>query len=397
MRTACLIGTRTPAGYGDTVVRVAAGGDPDRMLPALRMIWRWTFDGDTAAFTERLLRHNWAILDVTTTIAAAGGGNVEPGIGTAARDGHPVQRAHTADPYGTQTAWLYVIDTLDEQILVFCAAAQNWWATHRRHRLHADLDGTYSSPLPVLGDAATADEVGHDWRPATVSLDGLHTAWTAEICTTEHARGVIVVRFDHDTLAEAIDVLETFYADRLPGSGLPRHSLDGDVLVTTWYAGTPHTQSQVTYADRHGRFIIGPHVWPWIVTDNHRRSAGVLLRNGVAPIREWVSPAGFFACHPHLGRYTLPQVCAALADLAGARGVAVIEPVGGGGHVWLVAPSHALMITPVARNDTAGTVLLPRPLGGSWTADDPVPVLTAGQVAQACARRYPTPGSQPSR
>ncbi|MFY1674066.1 hypothetical protein ACN27G_29640 [Plantactinospora sp. WMMB334] len=86
--------------------------------------------------------------------------------------------------------------------------------------------------------------------PATVSVDGLHTAWTAEVCTGEHARAVTVVRFDHDTLADAIDTLHTFYADQLPGSGLPQLDLYGDVLVTTWFTGTPHAQSQVTLRRR---------------------------------------------------------------------------------------------------------------------------------------------------
>jgi hypothetical protein len=64
MSMACLIGVRHPGGVnGDTMVRVAAGGHPDQMVPTLRTIWRWTFDGDTAAFTDRLLRHHWAYLD----------------------------------------------------------------------------------------------------------------------------------------------------------------------------------------------------------------------------------------------------------------------------------------------------------------------------------------------
>jgi hypothetical protein len=384
MSMACLIGVRHPGGVnGDTMVRVAAGGHPDQMVPTLRTIWRWTFDGDTAAFTDRLLRHHWAYLDPNA--AWTGHSKVERGLGTTARTGQDrPETGQPTDPITTDTGWLYLVDLLDEHILVFQATAGAWVPYDRhRHRLHADHDGTFSSPLPTLGDAATADQVGHHWMSATVSVDGLHVAWTAEVCSGEHGRGVTVVRFDHDTLADAIDALETFYADRLPGSGLPRLALDDDVLVTTWYPGTPHTQSQITYADAHGRFILGPHLWPWTVTNP---PPATTLHNGVAPIREWVSPDGFFACHPSLHRYTLPQVCAAITDLAGTRGAAVLEPADRGGHVWLVAPSHALMITPVLRDDLAGTVLLPRPLGGSWTADEPVPMLTAEQVAAACAR-----------
>jgi hypothetical protein len=387
MRTACLIGTRDHGG-GDTVtVRVSTGGHPDQMLPTLRAIWRWMFDGDTTAFTERLLRHHWVNLDPHASAAA--GADVEPGVGTRDTTDHTAIDLHhgIAGPTPGDTEWLYVTDVVDDQIQVYRATGHGTWSKYGRHRLHADLDGTFSSPLPRLGDAATADQVGHHWRSATVSVDGLHTAWTAEICTGEHARGVIVVRFDHDTLADAIDTLHTFYADRLPGSGLPHHDLNGDLLVTTWYPGTPHAQSQSTYADARGRFILGPHVWPWIVTYENPPTTTGVLRNGVPPIHEWVSPDGFFACHPHLADYPLAQVCAAITDLAGTRGVAVIARASNRGHVWLVAPSHALMITPAAWDTTAGAVLLPRPLGGSWACDQPVPTFTEAQVAAACAKR----------
>lgn len=398
MSIACLIGARNSRGmYSDTVVRVADGGHPEQMVPTLRAIWRQTFDGDTTAFTDQLLRHHWATFDPQASIATSANDVVEPGLGTATTPADYVNATISAiaGPTETGTRWRYTVDALDEHIVVYRATAHGTWSRHSWHRLHADLDGTFSSPQPTLGDAATAGHIGHHWRLATVSVDGLHTAWTAEICTGEHARGVIVARFDRDTLAEAIEVLDTFYADRLPGSGLPRHHLVGEALVTTWYTGTPHTQSQLTYPDAHGRFILGPHLWPWIVTSEHQPDPNGMLRNGVAPIHEWVSPDGFFACHPRLHGYTLPQVCAAITDLAGTRGVAVLEPADRGGHVWLVAPSHSLMITPVVRDDLAGTVVLPRPLGGSWTVDEPVPMLTAGQVAAACARRA-TAGHPPT-
>lgn len=398
MRIPCLIGACSPVGLvSATVVRVADGGHPDQMLPTLRAIWRQTFDGDTTAFTDQLLRHHWATLDPQASTATSANDVVELGLGTATTPADYVNATISAmtGPTETGTQWRYTVDALDEHITVYQATAHGTWSRHGRHRLHADLDGTFSSPQPTLGDAATADHIGHHWRAATVSIDGLHTAWTAEICTGEHTRGVIVVRFDHDTLAEAIDVLQAFYADRLPGSGLPRHYLVGEVLITTWYTDTPHAQSQLTYPDAHGRFILGPHLWPWIVTGDQPPASTGMLRNGVAPILEWVSPDGFFACHPGLHGYTLPQVCTAITDLAGPRGVAVLEPAGRGGHVWLIAHSHALMITPVERDDITGTVLLPRPLGGSWTVDEPVPMLTADQVAAACARRA-TAGHQPT-
>jgi hypothetical protein len=392
MRIACLIGTRDHGENSTVAVRVAAGGHPDQMLPTLRAIWRATFDGDTVAFTERLLRNHWVILDPHAS--PAGRADVEPGVGARDTTDDTVVDIHDGiggpTPGGIQ--WLYLLDVVDDQIQVMRATDHGSWSAYGRHRLHADLDGTFSSPLPRLGDAATADQVGHHWRPATISVDGLHTAWTAEICAGEHARGVIVVRFDRQTLAEVIETLETFYADRLPGSGLPHHKLHPHLLSTTWYPGTPHQQGQVTHADARGRFILGPHVWPWIVTDEHP-PPGTVLRNGVPPIREWVSPDGFLACHPRLADYPLALVCAAITDLAGPRGVAVIAGGRGRGHVWLVAPSHALMLHPVAWDSTAGTVVLPRPLGGSWAVDEPVPTFSEAQVAAACAQRT-TGGSQ---
>lgn len=391
MSTACLITSRSVAGFAANVARVAAAGDPDRMLPTLRTIWRWTFDGDTTTFAEHLLRHDWAHLDpLTYTITDSGpatagvGVYADPPAGTANRG--------DARPGTTGTGWLYVIDTFDEHVVVFSATTLGMWAPHSRHRLHADADGCYSRPLPPHGDAVTADHVGHRWRPARVSVDGLATAWPADVCTGEHARGVVVVRIDHDTLAQAIDDLHEFYRLRIPGSGLPSHRLDGDLLVTTWFAGTPHAQADHTYADRDGRFILGPHIWPWIVSygDTALDEQQMRLRNGTGRLRDWVSAAGFFASNPELAGYTLPQVCAAVTALAGDRGVAVIEPDRGGDCVWLVAPSYALLITPADWDHIAHTVRLPRPLAGSWTADTPVPVLTVRQVAAACATPEPS-------
>jgi hypothetical protein len=75
-----------------------------------------------------------------------------------------------------------------------------------------------------------------------------------------------VARFDTDTLDEVIDVCDLFYADRLPGSALPRMRRDGATLTITRYAGTGHEQTQHVRADPAGRFILGPDVWPWILS-----------------------------------------------------------------------------------------------------------------------------------
>ena len=123
MSIACLIGVRRPGGMdGDTMVRVAVGGHPDEMVDTLRTIWWLTFDGDTAAFTDGLLRHNWASLDPEA--AETRRSTVEPGLGTTARTGPRRPRAgQPSDPITTDTGWLYLVDLLDEQILVFQATA----------------------------------------------------------------------------------------------------------------------------------------------------------------------------------------------------------------------------------------------------------------------------------
>jgi hypothetical protein len=55
-------------------------------------------------------------------------------------------------------------------------------------------------------------------------------------------------------------------------------------------------------------------------------------------------------------------------------------------YVWLPAPGHALHASPHSPASPApATLVLPHPLGGSWTADPPVPTVTAAQVARSCA------------
>jgi hypothetical protein len=141
---------------------------------------------------------------------------------------------------------------------VFEASVHGRWLLHSRHRLQAAADGLISGPAPIVGDPATAAHAGHAWRRAVVSLDGLHTAWPAQICTGEHARGVIVARFDTDTLDDVIDVCDRFYQDRRPGSALPRLHRDGPVLTVTRYADTGHPQTSWIHADPRGHFVLGP-------------------------------------------------------------------------------------------------------------------------------------------
>src|SRR5262249_21929159 len=154
------------------------------------------------------LAQDWAFLDPDCAGPVAGP-NLVAGIGKTDYSGPPDAEArdiHTAGaPLGLQ--WAYLVDEVDDHVLVFEATVHGRWAWHSRHLLQAATDGLVSGPAPLVGDSVTAAAVGHAWRPAIVSLDGLHTAWHAEVCTGEQARGVVVTRFDPDTLDEVIDIL----------------------------------------------------------------------------------------------------------------------------------------------------------------------------------------------
>ncbi len=372
-RTHALIGTVGPDGHTYTARRLYRDGAPPQVLAALRRIWRDVFDGDTHVLLRRLLAQDWAFLDPDCA-GPAGGNNLVAGIGRMDWNGPPDDEI--GDVHLTDAAvghdWAYLVDDLDDHVLVFEATVHGRWAWHSRHRLQAAVDGLQSSAAPLVGDAATAAHVGHTWRPAVVSLDGLHTAFHAEICTGEHARGVVVARFDPDTLDVAIDILTAFYADRLPGSGLPRLHRHGDTLTVTWYARTGHAQQHHIDADSGGRFVLGPHIWPWILTQEDTPGYDpTALRAGTPPILQWVSPAGFAAAHPDLAARPLPLVCAALTVLHPGRPAVIAAADHAGGPMWLPAPGHALLLTPLSHQPDAGTVVLPRPLGGSATADRP--------------------------
>jgi hypothetical protein len=396
-RADSLIGTVHPDRHSYAARRLYRGGAPEWIVPVLRQIWRDVFDGDTDRMLQRLLAQDWELLDPGCAGPVAGP-DLVAGIGKMDWSGPPDREV--GDLRNTRAAvghaWAYLVDDVDDHLLVFEASVHGRWLWHSRHRLQAAFDGLRSSPvfLPTAGDAATAGHVGHAWRPAVVSLDGLHTAWPAEVCTGEHARGVVVTRFDTDTLDEVIDVLDLFYRDRRPGSGLPVMSRTGRQLTVRWFAGTGHDNYLHVLADVDGRYVLGPQIWPWILSGEEIPGHDpTCLRGGTPPILEWVSPAGFAAAQPDLAGYPLPLVCAALTVLHPGR-PAVIAPadrktghaIGGAtGYVWLPAPSHALMLTPMARLSDPDAVLLPRPLGGSWSTDSLVPVVAAVQVARVCA------------
>jgi len=385
----------------DSLIAVPSGGDghtltarllkqgpvPQQMLPVLRRIWRDVFDGDTHRFTDRLLAQDWALLDPGCAGPVAGAFLVA-GIGQMDYSGQPNPlRVDLHDPRAAiGHEWAYLIEGLDDTVVVFEASVHGRWLLHSRHPLQAALDGLVSGPAPIVGDQATATTVGHAWRRAVVSLDGLHTAWPAQICTGEHARGVIVARFDTDTLDEVIDVLDLFHRGRLPGSALPRMRRDGPVLALTRYADTSHEQTYHIHADPAGRFILGPDVWPWILSGEMVPGHDPTTLRGIPPILQWSAPAGFATAHPDLAEAPLPLICAALALLHPGRPAVIAATDPDAGYVWLPAPGHALMLAaqPSQQFPDPHTVVLPRPLGGSWATDLPVPVVTAAQVIAGC-------------
>ncbi len=122
-------------------------------------------------------------------------------------------------------------------------------------------------------------------------------------------------------------------------------------------------------------------------------------------IRRWLTPAGFAAAVPRLSAYPLPTVSHALARLATTAVAALHAPDTGGDAVYLVAPSHALLVditgtatvdvTNEAGDDTGRHVHLAPPLAGSANACIPVPVvdvdtLLAALAEPGCAHLWPT-------
>ena len=219
MSTTSLIGAVHDDGRTYTARRLYRGGDPVSVLPVLRRIWREVFDGDTYLMLDRLLAQDWAEFDPGCAGPVAGC-DLVAGIG---RMDWREPDDETSDVHAARAAvgheWAYLVDERDDTVAVFEASVHGHWLWHSRRPLQAAVDGLRPTGMPLAGDRTTATDTGHVWRPAVVSLDGLHTAWRADICAGEQARGVVVARFDTDTLDEVIDVLDLFYRDRRPGPG----------------------------------------------------------------------------------------------------------------------------------------------------------------------------------
>jgi hypothetical protein len=95
-------------------------------------------------------------------------------------------------------------------------------------------------------------------------------------------------------------------------------------------------------------------------------------------IRQWLTPAGFAAAVPDLAEFPLPAVSHALAMLRGTAVPVLDAPHAEGGPdtVYVVTPSHVLLVDAVRDDDPHGGryVRLPAPLGGS-AVGVPVPVV----------------------
>jgi hypothetical protein len=384
----CLLGELHCDGHRYTAVPVAHPTEPADLIPALRQLWWDKADGEPGRFTNFVLTDAWLVLDPTGHTAAGAGERVE-GIGVS--DPNPAGPVpirgdlHHRATEDTQPGWLYLLDHDWEQVLVYEATVHGAWLPHSRH----DLAAPPGDPVMIapLGDAATPAGHAHRWRPATVALPGLDQAWPAEICTLEHRRGLVVARFHPDVFAAVISLADSLHYEPLPDPARPVFRLDSGGLHVTWYPGSGHEQTQYVALDAEGRLVVAGDILPWTLPAETTPPDRSALVNGVPPqVREWVTEAGFHACHPNLAGYPLPLVCAAVtACCPQMTAVIATDTTRFGGPVWLVAPSHALILTPTGHEPALDRVTLPRPLAGSWAGDPPVQVLTADQVAQACA------------
>ncbi|MEU6022599.1 hypothetical protein [Micromonospora sp. NPDC047134] len=386
----CLVG-RLDDEHIVTAVSITDRGDPPHVLPLLRGLLE-TVGGDMRVMTDQVMTHGWTCLDPTHRPAEAATSAAPPRLRLGLREA-------SVPPH---TEWLYLLGDGEPTVLVYEATVHGTWARHSRHWLPAPTDDPAPTGLGIAGDLATG-QGEHQWRPATIGLAGLHHVWQAEICCTEWARGVIVARLDQRVLRDVIDVTRTWNDGRLPGSGLPSLALVEHVLIVLWFNGSGHEQTlqimpggrlrpDVAGSEMARRilpaldvhYVIGQHVLPWTLPDEERPGYRPdELRNGIPPIREWVTEAALHTAYPPLRGYPLPLIAAALADLAD-NGPAGLASYAHPYQVCLVAGGHALVVTPTAW-DGRSHVRLPRPLGGTWTDDPLVPVFSPWQVATRCA------------
>ncbi|MFY1673998.1 hypothetical protein ACN27G_29265 [Plantactinospora sp. WMMB334] len=273
------------------------------MLPVLRSLLD-DAAGDMGLMTDQVMTHGWISLGIPTP----------PGRATPTSAAPPRLHLdlHEAS-VPPRAEWLYLLGDREPMLLVYEATVHCTWARHSRHWLPAPADAPLPTGLGIVGDLATGH--GEDrWRPATIGLAGPHTAWQAEICSTEWARGVIVARLDREVLRDVIDVTWQWHEGRLPGSGLPVLTLAAHILIVLWWNGSGHEQTQqispgfqiradeitpriLPNLDVH--YVIGQHVLPWTLPTEERPGYRPdELRNGVPPIREWVTEAGVHAAYP---------------------------------------------------------------------------------------------------
>ncbi|WP_146605798.1 hypothetical protein [Micromonospora craterilacus] len=336
------------------------GGEHPQMIALLRWLWADQFNADTAALVDAMVRRP------RTSTAAMRSDSVHADLRTASS-------LNVAE-------WLYLVDVRTEQILVYEATIHDRWLHHSTHPLR-----TPPQPRPAHPSDGTA--VGDPWRPASVSLDGLYTSWPARILVNDHRSDAIVVQLDLATLADIIGAAVTL--DLARPDGMPAIAITNGTVTATWYSNSDHEQVQRITPDGNGEVVIGPHLMPWTLPQEQVLGYDIHAVTASAPVRQWVSQDEFRAHHPDLAAFPLTTVCAAILDLS-PHIPAVLGTDRTPHVVWLVAPTHALMVTPASGEARRGRrgVTLPRPLAGTWSSDPEVVVLSPIAVAAACLNHH---------
>lgn len=393
----CLLGSMDPDGRHVTAVPIDQGADPDTMITTLRQLLHGRFDGDTDLMRQRLLAHGWVRLDANPQPGPAWSLlQIVDGVGLTVSDPpRPVRRPVSTPNGDPDVEWLYVLDERLASVTVFEATVHGRFARHSLHWLFHPAH-PIPSVIGVVGDDADA-HTAHQWRPAIVSLDGMHTAWQVEICPTELARGVVLARFEYTELRDMVDAFNAFYDDRRPGTGIPRLVFVEGVLLVVWYSDTCHEQIQQITPRGGSQYTIGSNILPWILTQEDPPGQDPhTLRNAASPLLQWVTQDGLHALHPQLCRFSLAEIAQALINLGDDDRPAVLDSTNGV-TVWSVTAGYALRLAPTRRLPYTEEVILPRPLSGSWHHDVPVPAVSTYLVAATCAwlRTTPTTGPHP--
>ncbi|WP_433032279.1 hypothetical protein [Plantactinospora sp. CA-290183] len=363
MSTWSLIGRIHDNGYTFDAVPFDAADQPE-MVSWLRWMWADMFDSKTDEFIKGMLRQGRDSATASRPAKVQG-------------DLRSATSLNVAE-------WLYLIDPRTEQILVYEATIHDRWLHHSMHPLR-----TLPHNLPI--GSGSDDPESHWWRPAAVGLRGQYMSWPVRILESNRGQGQIIVKLDLATLSDILTVTFTLDLDR--ADGMPDVGITADGTVTvTWYPGTDHEQVQRITADANEELVIGPHILPWTLPEEQVLDYDFRTVSAVGPVRRWVSQDEFRTQHPDIPAFPLSTICAAIIGLS-PHAPAVLGTNRTPHVVWLVAPTHALMVTPTFGDGRPGRggVALPRPLAGTWAADPNVAVLSPLEVTAACLNLHHLP------